>query len=337
MGSPSSQPLVSIVTPVYNGARYLSECIESVLAQTYVNWDYTIVNNCSTDESLAIAQKYAAKDQRIKVHTNDRFVGMIENHNIAFGLIALESKYCKVVCADDWIYPECISQLVELAEHNPAVGIVGSYAISDDGIPSLGLPHDTSVFSGRHICRLYLRGDVDAFATPSTVLYRSAMVRSRVPFFPGSAASSDLAVCFICLQTSDYGFVHQILSFRRIHGEAESARLQELNSFLVDRIDFVAEYGPIFLNEAEHKARLAQLLEEYYRYLAMGVVNFRNSEFWNFHKSRLDRLGYPLFCGRLAWELVNKTADLIFNSKQTFEKLLKRRRDRVRKRPGGGT
>ena len=48
---------VSVVTPVYNGAEFLAECIESVLAQTYTNWNYTIVNNCSTDETLAIAQK----------------------------------------------------------------------------------------------------------------------------------------------------------------------------------------------------------------------------------------------------------------------------------------
>src|SRR5256885_7775223 len=46
---PEEQPRVSVITPVYNGEEFLSECIESVLAQSYQNWDYTIVNNCSTD------------------------------------------------------------------------------------------------------------------------------------------------------------------------------------------------------------------------------------------------------------------------------------------------
>src|SRR5882724_7298074 len=62
----SSQPLISVVTPVYNGAEHLAECIESVLAQTYQNWDYTIVDNCSTDGSVEIARRYAAKDRRIR-------------------------------------------------------------------------------------------------------------------------------------------------------------------------------------------------------------------------------------------------------------------------------
>ena len=47
-----TQPLVSVVTPVYNGQAYLAECIESVLAQSYSNWQYTVVNNCSTDATL---------------------------------------------------------------------------------------------------------------------------------------------------------------------------------------------------------------------------------------------------------------------------------------------
>ena len=60
--SPAASPLVSIVTPVYNGEAYLEECIESVLAQTYTHWEYIIVNNCSTDNTLDIARRYESKD-----------------------------------------------------------------------------------------------------------------------------------------------------------------------------------------------------------------------------------------------------------------------------------
>jgi glycosyltransferase involved in cell wall biosynthesis len=87
------EPLVSIVTPVFNGAKYLSECIESALHQTYRNWDYTVIDNCSTDESLIIAQKYAARDARIRVVTNGRFLSILENHNFT-GLQVLQIHFC---------------------------------------------------------------------------------------------------------------------------------------------------------------------------------------------------------------------------------------------------
>ena len=55
--SPMEQPLVSVLTPVYNGEPYLGECIESVLNQTYQNFEYIIVNNCSKDRTLEIARE----------------------------------------------------------------------------------------------------------------------------------------------------------------------------------------------------------------------------------------------------------------------------------------
>ena len=58
------QPLVSVVTPVYNGAEYLAECIESVFNQTYENWEYVISDNCSTAGSLEIIRGYEARDPR---------------------------------------------------------------------------------------------------------------------------------------------------------------------------------------------------------------------------------------------------------------------------------
>ena len=90
------QPLVTLITPVYNGEKYLAECIESILVQTYQNWTYIIVNNCSTDRSLEIAEDYARKDSRIRIHNNQKFVGMIQNHNIAFRQISPESRYCNM-------------------------------------------------------------------------------------------------------------------------------------------------------------------------------------------------------------------------------------------------
>ncbi len=117
-----SSPLVSVVTPVFNGAKYLRACIESVLAQSYDNWDYTIVDNCSTDSTLAIAHEYAETHPQINVRSNEQFVGVVENHNRAFRSISPEAKYCKLVSADDWLYPECISKLVDLAERHPSVG-----------------------------------------------------------------------------------------------------------------------------------------------------------------------------------------------------------------------
>jgi glycosyltransferase involved in cell wall biosynthesis len=121
-----SQPLVNIVTPVYNGEKYLADCIESVLAQTYTNWEYVIMNNCSTDGTSDIAESYALKDSRIRVVRNEKLLNMIQNWNAAMRQISPESKYCKVVHADDMLLPSCITQMTEIAEASPNVGIVGS-------------------------------------------------------------------------------------------------------------------------------------------------------------------------------------------------------------------
>ena len=117
-------PPVAVLTPVYNGAEYLRRCIESVLAQTHTNWIYYIVNNCSTDATLKIAEEYAAGDPRIRVVTNQKFVSMPQNFNTAFDLVPEDSAYCKPVCADDWLLPACLTKMVEFAERHRHVGIV---------------------------------------------------------------------------------------------------------------------------------------------------------------------------------------------------------------------
>src|SRR5260370_24352732 len=198
------EPLVSVVTPVYNGALYLKECIESVLAQTYSNWEYVIVNNCSTDETLQIAEGYARQDERIQVHCNDKFLGVIANHNRAFRLISSNSKYCKQVSADDWIFPECLTRMVAVAEAHPSVGIVGSYQLSGDVVKWQGFRYPIAVVPGREIGRrVFLQREVFVegqpllrFGDPTSLMYRADIVRKRQEFFPNPSPHATTNPCF---------------------------------------------------------------------------------------------------------------------------------------------
>src|SRR4029077_8305728 len=115
----SKQPLVSVVTPFYNTEAYLAECIESVLAQTYANWEYVLVNNLSTDASRSICERYARKDSRIRLLDNAQHLGQVDNFEGGLKQISPRSKYCKMVLADDWIFPECLERMVEVAESHP--------------------------------------------------------------------------------------------------------------------------------------------------------------------------------------------------------------------------
>lgn len=319
-----AEPLVSIVTPVYNGAKYLAECAESVLAQTYQNWDYAIVNNCSTDTTLDVALEYARRDKRIKVVTNDRFVGAVENHNIAIRQISPESRYCKVLCADDCLFPDSLEKQVSLAESYPHAAIVGSYAISDRWFRWVGLPPRNSIFDGKEVCRLYLLGSVSSFGTESTVLYRSDLARRHDPFFPGSQPNADMAACLRYLKDADFAFVHQILSYERVHEEALSTDRRKFGAFLTDRIEFLDEYGREYLTEGEIERTREKLLREIYKGLAVDVFNLRWRPAWNHQRKHLEALGRKMSTFRMIAAACSKFLDLTLNPKQTFEKILRR-------------
>jgi glycosyltransferase involved in cell wall biosynthesis len=324
----SSTPLVSVVTPVYNGELYLRECIESVLAQTYSNWEYVLLNNCSTDQTLAIAQEYGRKDARIRVCSNDTLLDIISNHNKAFRLISPSSTYCKVVSADDWLFPECIERMVALALSHPKIGMVGSYQLSGGDekwyLRTFGLPYHSTVVPGREIGRKQLLGKLDVLGNPTSNLYRSDLVRSSDSFYPNSSAEADVSACFKYLRDTDFGFVHQVISFERLHNNRITTTSQAFNAYVGSKLDDLSTYGLSYLTAAEIAARRRDLLDDYYKFLAVSAVNFRDREFWTYHKKRLQDVGHPFDRLRLAKAVGEKLADLVFNPKQTVEKILRR-------------
>src|SRR5262249_2280985 len=158
-------------------------------------------------------QNYAKKDSRIRVHDNTEFVPVIANHNIAFNLMSPAAKYCKVVSGDDFLFPECLAQMVALAEAHPSVGLVGSYQLSGEEIRWQGFAYPRSVMSGREMCRKVFLRRVKSFGfgSPTSLLYRSDLVREHKEFYPNPSPHSDTSACHRCLLKSDFGFVYQVL------------------------------------------------------------------------------------------------------------------------------
>lgn len=327
-------PLVSVVTPVYNGERYLRECIESVLAQAYPHFEYIIVNNCSTDGTLAIAVEYAARDPRIRVYSNASFVRVNESHNIAFRHISADSAYCKPLGADDWLFPECLEKMVELAEQHPSVAIVGAYGLyglPDAPIAWTGLPYPSTVVPGATACRLRLLGGPYVFGTPTSVMYRSDVMRRRPAFYNESNLHADSEVCFEILADHDFGFVHQVLTYRRMQDASLTSTSKDLNTHLPGTLLELVQYGPKYLTPDELAGRIRAHLREYYRYLGRQVYRGRGGgrELWRFHREKLAALGYPLKRTRVTAAAISCALDAVLNPKATAEAAMRRLR-RVR-------
>jgi glycosyltransferase involved in cell wall biosynthesis len=322
-------PLVSVVTPVYNGAEYLAECIESVLAQTYRNWDYTIVDNCSTDRTAEVARSYAAKDPRIRVVRNNHFLRAVANHNLALRQISPECRYCKIVFADDWIFPQCLEEMVAVAEENPSVGIVGAYGLQENEVMWTGLPYPSTVTSGREVCRRYLMDLTNVCGTSTSVLYRADLVRARDPFYNESNLHADMETCVVLLKTWDYGFVHQILTFKRLRPDSLTTYTQHVNTLIAGHLHCLVMHGRDFLNNEEFKKRLEELTSEYYNFLAVTLLRGRrDQEFWAYHKRKLNELGGGFRRTRLARAIAARLGRAFLNSHETLEKLQNERNRR---------
>jgi len=316
------EPFVSVVTPVYNGEKYLAECIESVLRQSYQNWEYVIVNNCSTDNSLNIALTFADKDKRIRVLSNSKHVSVIENYNIALSHISRQSKYCKIVSADDWIYQECLSKMVKLAKAHPSVGIVGSYQISGSEVKWKGLPCDADVIAGRDVCRASFFDKLLVSGNQTSSLYLSDLILNNIPFFPHLWPYADTSAFFKYLQYYDYGFVHEILSIERIHDEQVSTKAHNLGMGSIAILDVLLQYGPLYLSETEIEMLKGNILREHWRWLGGCLLKLSGLEFWRFQISRLRDLGCPLPWSKVIRGAADEIVDEMRNPKVAFKKLL---------------
>jgi len=109
---------VSIIVPMYNAEKFIGKTIESVLAQTYQNWEMLIMNDVSTDNSLAIVSVYAKKDERIKIVNTEKNVGVVKGRNFLIDLAS--GKYIAFLDADDYWHNEKLEKQIKFMKEKNA-------------------------------------------------------------------------------------------------------------------------------------------------------------------------------------------------------------------------
>lgn len=129
--STDAPPTVSVLMPVYNGERYLREAIDSILAQSFSDFEFVIVDDGSTDGTGAILD--GIDDPRLRVIANERNMGVTKTLNV--GLEAVRGRYIARIDADDIAHPERLAEQVAFMEANPGVVLLGSghVSVDDDG------------------------------------------------------------------------------------------------------------------------------------------------------------------------------------------------------------
>ena len=321
-----TEPFVSVVTPVYNDEPYLEECIRSVLSQSHQDFEYIICNNHSKDRSGEIAADYAAKDSRIRVVSPPEFSPQAKNFNFALREISGRSKYCKMLLSDDWMYPQCLQQMIDVAESNPRIALVSAYRLIErparllrSAGGALLVSRDGAVPMAAARNRLSLREPV----------HRHVQRPGRSQ--PGARRSSrriDSSWTWTSPSGSsgmrDFGFVHQVLTFSRYQPETVTDTASHFNWWPLLHYLMMEQYGRDFLTGAGVRGALRRgddgdvqgLGEQWLK----DRFRFRKKKgFWEFQRQHLGDIGVELRPALLARGVVAAGLSLL-GSPSTFIK-----------------
>lgn len=120
--SPTGRPRVSVCVPVYNGSAYIGECLESVLGQTFDDFELIVCDNCSTDDTEGVVRRYT--DPRLRYVRNPKNLGLVGNANRCLALASGE--YVCIFHHDDVMLPQNLARKVACLDAHPGVGFVHS-------------------------------------------------------------------------------------------------------------------------------------------------------------------------------------------------------------------
>jgi glycosyltransferase involved in cell wall biosynthesis len=288
----STTPLVAIVTPVYNGAKYLAETMDCVQLLDYPSLIHIVLDNASTDATQEIICRY--RDGRVPILTsrNKSTLPMEANFNAAVGMVPAEARYLRLLCADDTMLPNAISRQVEVAERDLEIGIVGCEC-REPGARRDGLSKKCEIFDGKEIIRGYLLRE-HTVLDGTQVLVRLSN-RNERPFYYDSTfrgaidTDANIRSCINC----KFGFVHEPLAMCRQH---------EFNHFIIfsrsyfnmaEWLMLLDRYGRFVLDEREYRAQRSAFRRHYLRRLLLLRWRDGNKAAFREHMAILKQYNDP--------------------------------------------
>lgn len=238
-----TNPEISIVMPVFNVEKYIKEAIESILSQTFKNWELIIMDDGSTDKTALILEKYIKEDKRIKYVRRENNVGIIDNLNN--GVALAKSQLIARMDGDDISLPERLEIEYQFMKKNPKCVLVGTWAemIDKDGNKLQDIKYKTQDF--------FLRAKMllgDPFIHGSILMRKKAFVESGG--YPSEYKyCEDYALWIKIMKLGLIANIPQILYKWRQHDidiQSEKLRMQKRNT---EKLQSQMRYSLIYLPE----------------------------------------------------------------------------------------
>lgn len=250
--------LVSICVPTYNGKKYLRECLDSIISQTFSKLEILIVDDCSTDETVTIANSYANQDRRIRLVRNENNLGLVGNWNRCIELA--RGEWIKFVFQDDFLEPDCVEKMLAASASDSSMIVCRRNFIFDDERGSLNESYKKfvhkinidKIFDGKidispeNFCEAILKYLLLNFVGEPTavMLHRKVFYRFGL-FNPHLIQICDLEFWTRVGSHTGIIYVPETLANFRVHSEGESAKnkdLKRMRFYLVDPLICIHEY-----------------------------------------------------------------------------------------------
>lgn len=219
-------PTIDVIVPCYNYGRFLASCLDSVLSQDGCEVRVLIIDDASTDDSLAIAGALAAADPRIQLRAHEFNRGHIATYNE--GIAWLSADYMLLLSSDDMVAPGAFARAIGLMEANRKIGFVYGasirFAEEAEIAAALASPATSTdapppaVEAGRAFIRKFCAVPVNTVES-ATVVVRTSLQRRVGGYRPELPHSGDMEMCLRLAAHADVGFVPAVQAFTRIHAK----------------------------------------------------------------------------------------------------------------------